>query len=160
RDALLSFAMRKKKEDPAETIKLPKAKNIRASFSSVLQARRSVRIYDGPIPLEDFATILYYSQGIPGYLKLRDYEVDADKIMLRATPSGGGFYPVKLYLIVWNVEGLDKGIYEYYPYHHSLRVVKQGYSREELETLAGFGEIKAETAAFNMVYVYELYSNS
>lgn len=160
RDALLSFAMRNKKEDPAETIKLPKAKNIRASFSSVLQARRSVRVFDGPIPLEDFSTILYYSQGITGYLMLRDKEVDAEKIMLHATPSGGGFYPVKLYLLVWYVEGLDRGIYEYYPHHHALRAVQEGYSRDELEALAGFGEIKIETAAFSMAYVYELYTNS
>jgi len=160
RDALLSFAMRNKKEDPAETTKLPKAKNIRASFSSVLQARRSVRVFDGPIPLEDFSTILYYSQGITGYLMLRDKEVDVEKIMLHATPSGGGFYPVKLYLLVWNVEGLDRGIYEYYPHHHALRAVQEGYSRDELEALAGFGEIKIETAAFSMAYVYELYTNS
>jgi len=160
RDAMLSFAMRDKKEDATETIKLPKAKNIRASFSSVLQARRSVRVFDGPIPLEDFATILYYSQGITGYLKLQDKEVDADKIKLHATPSGGGFYSVKLYLIVWNVDGLERGVYEYYPHHHSLRIVRQGYTRNELEALAGFGEIKIETSAFSMIYVYELYSNS
>ncbi|MGI6363120.1 MAG: SagB family peptide dehydrogenase [Bacillota bacterium] len=160
RDALLSFAMRDRKEDTTGTIKLPKAKNIRASFSSVLQARRSVRVFDGPIPLEDFATILYYSQGITGYLKLRDKEVDADKIMLHATPSGGGFYPVKLYLIAWNVTGLDRGVYEYFPHHHSLRVLRKGYSRQELEALAGFGEIDINTAAFSMAYVYELYTNS
>lgn len=160
RDALLSFAMRDRKEDITDTLKLPKAKTIRASFSAVLQARRSVRVFDGPIPLEDFATILYYSQGITGYLKLLDKEVDAEKIKLHATPSGGGFYPVRLYLVVWKVTGLDKGIYEYFPHHHSLRIVQQGYERDDLAALAGFGEIDINTAAFSMIYVYELYTNS
>ncbi len=160
RDALLSFAMRGKKEKAVETIKLPQAKKIRASFSAVLQARRSVRIFSGSIPLKDFATILYYSQGITGHLTLKDKEVDAERIMLRATPSGGGFYPVKLYIVAWNIEDLDKGIYEYCPHHHSLRLVEKGYSEEDLKGLAGFGDIKVETCAFCMVYVYELYTNS
>lgn len=160
RDAMLSFAMREKKEKAVETIKLPTAKNIRASFSSVLQARRSVRVFQGSIPLNDFSTILYYSQGVTGYLRLQDREVDAERILLRATPSGGGFYPVKLYLIAWNVDGLEKGIYEYYPCQHSLRLVEEGFSQEDLEALAGFGDLKIETSAFSIVYVYELYSNS
>ena len=160
RDALLSFAMREKKEEGVETIKLPQAKNIRATFSSVMRARRSVREFDGPIPLSDFASILYYAQGITGYMKLRESEVGAERILLHTNPSGGGFYPVKLYLVVWNVGGLERGIYEYYPYHHSLRLVEKGYSEEDLNALAGFGDIKVETSAFCAAYVYELYVNS
>ncbi|GKX32006.1 streptolysin associated protein SagB [Vallitalea longa] len=160
RDAMLSFAMRDKKENASELIKLPIAKKIRASFSSVLQARRSVRVFNGSIPLNDFATILYYSQGITGYITLRDKEEDAERIMLHATPSGGGFYPVRLYIVVWNVDKLPKGIYEYCPHHHSLRLVEKGYSEDDLKALAGFGNIKVETCAFCMAYVYELYVNS
>ncbi len=160
RDALLSFAMREKKENAIEAIKLPTAKKIRASFSAVLQSRRSVRIFNGSISLKEFATILYYSQGITGYLTLKDKEPDAERIMLHANPSGGGFYSVKLYIVAWNIEGLERGIYEYYPYHHSLRLVEKGYSEEDLKALAGFGDIKVETSAFCIAYVYELYVNS
>ncbi len=161
RDALLSFAMRNKKEQAYDnTIKLPQAKKIKAAFSAVLQARRSVRTFKGSIPLKDFATILFYSQGITGYLQLKEKAGDAERIMLRAAPSGGGFYPVKLYIVAWNVEGLERGIYEYYPYEHSLRLIEKGYSEEDLNALAGFGDIKVEDSAFCVAYVYELYLNS
>ncbi len=160
RDALLSFAMLPKKEHAEEIIKLPPPKKIKAAFSAVLQARRSVRVFNGSIPLKDFATILFYSQGITGYMTLKDKEVDAERIMLHAAPSGGGFYPVKLYIVAWNVDGLERGLYEYYPHHHALRVVERGYNQEDLIALAGFGDIKAETSAFCMSYIYEIYVNS
>ncbi len=160
KDALVSFAMRDKKELAYESIKLPKPKKIKVTFSSVLQARRSVREYNGSIPLEDFASILYYTQGVSGYLMMKDKEEDADRIQLRMNPSGGGFYPVKLILVVWNITNLEKGIYEYYPYHHSLRLVERGFSECDLKNLAGFGEIDPTKCAFCAVYIYELYVNS
>ena len=160
RDAQLSFAMKEKKEEAYETIKLPKPKKVRTAFSTVIQARRSVRKFDGPISLVDLSTILYLSNGITGYMTLRDGEKDADKIKLHANPSGGGFYSVKLYLIIWNVTGLEKGIYEYYPYHHTLRLISEGFEQKNLENLAGFGDMDITTSAFCGVYVYDMYLNS
>lgn len=160
RDAQLSFAMKEKKEEAYVTIELPKPKKIKAAFSTVVQARRSVRQFEGSIPLKDFSTILYLSSGITGYMTLRDGEKDADKIKLHANPSGGGFYSVKLYLIVWNVDGLERGIYEYYPYHHTLRLVEKGFNKDNLESLAGFGDMDITKASFCATYVYDLYLNS
>lgn len=160
KDALVSFAMREKKELAYESIKLPKPKKIKVSFSSVLQARRSIRDFEGSIPLDDFASILYYAQGISGYMTLKDGEADADKIKLHTNPSGGGFYAVKLMMVIWNVKGLERGVYEYYPYHHALHLIEKGFNEEDLKNLAGFGEIDACKCAFCTAYVYELYLNS
>ncbi|HZT36083.1 MAG TPA: SagB/ThcOx family dehydrogenase, partial [Nitrososphaera sp.] len=45
---------------------------------------------------------------------------DGSEWLLRTAPSGGGLYPVDLYCMVINVDGLAPGLYFYNVLHHSL----------------------------------------
>ena len=160
RDALLTFASKKTREEAAETIKLPKPRRLKASIEAVSGNRRSLRSFSGGMSLQDLATVLFYTCGVTGKMRLTSPETDAEDIYLRIQPSGGGLYPVLLYILVWDVKGLERGIYEYYPYHHALRKERSGLDEETLRNLAGFGEMNIEKASFCFAYVYQLYVNS
>ena len=160
RDALLTSASKKILEESAEAIKLPKPKHIKTAISAVIGNRRSLRAFSGSMTIQDLSTILLHTCGVTGSVHLTQPEKDAEEIYLRSQPSGGGLYPITLYIVAWNVNGLEGGIYEYYPYHHSIRIIKDGMDVETLRNLAGFGEIAIENASFCFIYVYNLYANS
>lgn len=82
----------------------------KASLSTVLQARRSVRHFrqDGIVTLEEVSRLLWSAQGVsspPGY---------------RTSPSAGALYPLEVYLVVRRVPGLEPGIYHYDSAGHLL----------------------------------------
>lgn len=93
------------------------------SLVQAIENRRSVRSYSGgSITLPELSRILHSAQGITsgtGY---------------RAAPSAGATYPLTLYIISENVDGLQDGIYCYTPDGHFLSQVKEG---EFLHDLAG-----------------------
>lgn len=160
RDAVMTFASKKTYEEAVEFIKLPKPKRVKTSISTVLESRRSLRSFKGAMTLQDLSTVLFYASGVTGKMRLKEPEKDAEEIYLRSNPSGGGFYPVTLYVVVWNVKGLERGVYEFLPYHHSIRKIKAELNEETMKNLAGFGEIEIERAAFCFAYSYQLYVNS
>ncbi len=92
------------------------------SLEQAILQRRSVRNYkDEPISLEAAAQILWSAQGITEPTR-----------GFRASPSAGALYPLSLYLVSGNVQGLAPGIYRYLPEKNSLRLVKEGDLREAL----------------------------
>lgn len=162
RDAILTASFRNLREDTDDTILLPKRKNLKVSIGSVIESRRSVRKFSGrSVTIESLSTILYYAQGVSGELKLKDKLYDnAESIKLRNAPSGGGLYPIRLFLAVWNVKGLDKGIYLYYPYTHAIKPIKVPLTLEDMKSFASFGDIEAEKTGFSIMYVYDFFVNT
>jgi len=110
------------KGEVLKTIELPEPKKHgEMSVEEALQKRRSVREYaKKPLRLEDLAQILWAAQGISKQPKFR------------TAPSAGATYPLELYVVVKNVEGLEKGVYHYDPYKHRLELVKTGDFSYEL----------------------------
>ena len=88
--------------------------------------RRSQRDFRGEtISLAEFSHLLYYSSGV------------TDKRQgLRAAPSAGATYPIEVYAMVNNVEGLTKGIYHYLIASHELELVREGDFRNEMSRAA------------------------
>jgi SagB-type dehydrogenase family enzyme len=88
--------------------------------------RRSQRDFRGEtMSLAELSHLLYYSSGV------------TDKRQgLRAAPSAGATYPIEVYAMVNNVEGLAKGIYHYLIASHELELVREGDFRNEMSRAA------------------------
>jgi SagB-type dehydrogenase family enzyme len=88
--------------------------------------RRSQRDFTGEkMSLAELSHLLHYSSGVTDK---RDG--------LRAAPSAGATYPIEVYAIVNNVEGLAKGIYHYLISSHELELLREGDFRNEMSQAA------------------------
>jgi len=92
------------------------------SLEEVLLKRRSVREYKKlPLTISEVSQLLWACQG-----------VTENTFKLRTSPSAGALYPLNVYLVVGEVEGLEKGVYKYNPNWHEIKLVKSGDIRDEL----------------------------
>ncbi len=107
------------KEYPdCKRIKLPKPEPGNMTVESAITNRRSVRYFkDETIKLEHLSQILFSGAGIT-------YGKSGQE--LRAAPSGGALYPIELYIVVNNVETLEKGLYHFHVKDSSLGLIKAG----------------------------------
>lgn len=91
------------------------------SVEEALSKRRSVRSYrPSPLNLKEVSQLLWAAQGV------------TRQGGGRTAPSAGALYPLELYLIAGDVEGLSPGAYRYSPTHHALAVHVSRDLREEL----------------------------
>ncbi|WP_129408137.1 SagB/ThcOx family dehydrogenase [Marinitoga lauensis] len=105
---------------PPEDISLGKV-----DLKSVLNNRKSRRVFeDKPLNLEELSYLLYYTQGVKSILK--------NKVTFRTVPSAGATHPLETYLIIFNIEGIEKGIYRYIPTIHKLQLLKKGDFSEDV----------------------------
>lgn len=134
------------KIEVGERIKLP-APDYRGNTSveEALSKRRSVRFYSGEdLSIEEVSQLLWAAQGITG--------------TGRTAPSAGALYPLELYLVVGDVEGLDNGVYQYRPVEHELEKLVTGDVQVELSKAAvGQNQEHVRDAAVDLVFtaVYE-----
>ena len=100
----------------------------------VIASRRSTRSYASqPMRLDELSRLLFLTSGISS---------DAFGNARRTAPSSGALYPIEVYPIVHNVDGLERGVYHYAYREHALellraedmrgRVVDQGLGQEFL----------------------------
>lgn len=95
------------------------------SLAAALATRRSVRSYvPQPLTLEEIAQLLWAAQGI------------THPSGLRSAPSAGALYPLEVFLVAGDVEGLPDGIYRYVPRDHALALVGRGDCRHALAAAA------------------------
>lgn len=161
-----ALANRDMEEEDEGLIPLPPYQNLREPIGAVVRSRRSVRQYSGrTLSLQAFSTLLYYGGGVSGELRLENVPETvslgkSDHIDLRTVASGGGLYPIHLYVLALNVEKLPSGVYRYLPKHHALRPVGPAMDPPAVKEMAQFGEIEVEKAGFLLGYVYNLHENA
>lgn len=111
----------------ATIVKLPAPRlKSEVSVEEALQKRRSVREFrKEPLPLSAVAQLLWAAQGI------------TDEEGKRTAPSAGALYPLEIYLVCGEVEGLPAGVYHYQPKEHALALVRDGDKRKRLSAAAG-----------------------
>lgn len=109
------------------------------SIEKVLKERRSVRAYkDTPLTEKNVSQLLWAGQGI-----------NEDGGKKRTSPSARGRYPIELYLVVFNVEGIEKGVYQYVPDGHSIVKVFGSDKNDAIVKASGSqGSISKCPAAF------------
>jgi SagB-type dehydrogenase family enzyme len=105
-----------------EVVALPKeVRTSPKSFEDLVWNRRSLReAVDYQLTLEQLSYLLYNCMGITAQTVHTDPMEGNVKITFRAVPSGGGLYPIEMYLIPKNVEGLELDMYHYDPYKHEV----------------------------------------
>jgi len=115
------------------------------SIEKALLERRSIRNYkDEPLTLAEVSQLLWAAQGI------------TNERGFRTAPSAGALYPLELYVVIGNVEGISEGIYRYNPEEHELIKIVNGDKRAELCD-AALGQSCVEKGAMAIVFsaVYE-----
>lgn len=145
-------------EEPGD-IDLPSPRQLRGRLSSVIEARRSSRNFvNTPIPLRDVSTLLHHAAGVTASHKGETMLGTRGSFLYRANPSGGGLYPIDLYLMAVNVSGLERGAYKYLPYGHSLQRI--GDHGDDVPGLIYSADFDSADVGFGLVYVYDLHRNS
>lgn len=148
----------------AERVLLPPIEAVAGpSFDEVIRARRSAKLsatlpaFDSaPVSLKALGQLLFYSYGIShsddaevGHGDHEHAKEDAPEgsmprsippMRYRTAPSGGGLYPLELYAVVLNVEGVAQGAYHYNVSGHYLETVQPatdgGFTEEALGLLS------------------------
>ena len=112
--------------EPNEHIKLPKREITgKRSVELLLWQRRSVRSYKkSSMNLAEIGQLLWSAQGV------------SNTRGLRTAPSAGALYPLKLFVVVGDVNELSPGIYQYNPEDHSLLKTAEGDVRKLLQKAA------------------------
>jgi SagB-type dehydrogenase family enzyme len=85
-----------------------------AKLGDTLLRRASGRKYERKaMPLQQLSNLLFYSAGVTR--KGRLSRLPSINLKFRPYPSGGGLYPLELYAILLNVEGIEPSIVHYDP---------------------------------------------
>ena len=104
----------------SNTFPLPKPKtNGKVSVEKALQNRRSLRtLSETPLSISEIGQLCWAAQGV------------TDDKGHRTTPSAMATYPLELYVIVGDVNGLAPGVYRYSPTEHALILGVEGDKRQ------------------------------
>jgi len=104
-------------------IKLPDPdKQGSVTLEKALNERRSLRQYkQEKLSLSEISQILWAAHGTNAFGKV-------------TVPSAGARYPLRLYLIVGNVAGINQGIYRYNNKENVLELLEEGDKRIELSS--------------------------
>jgi SagB-type dehydrogenase family enzyme len=135
-------ALYKTYADAKQTL-LPPPRDFQGLYTEeAIQRRRSVRDYSGqPMTIEELSRLLYHTGGI---------NAERWGHQLRAAPSAGALYPIEIYPIIHQVEGLQPGLYHYAVRDHALELLQAGDLRREI---AHDGLMQEFLGQANLVFV-------
>ncbi len=110
------------------------------SIEEAMLHRRSVRRYTKePITLNDLSQLLWAAQGI------------TSEEGFRTAPSAGALYPLEVYVVAGNVDGLAGGVYRYQAEGHTLQRIRDGDLRSNLSECA-LKQTQITDAAVDIVF--------
>lgn len=115
------------------------------SVEQALRTRRSVRVYSSePLVLAEVSKLLWAAQGL------------THTKGLRTAASAGALYPLEIYLLAGNVEGLPMGLYHYQPPDHTLiRIDAEDKRRALFEAALQQKAVKDAAIVFVISGVYK-----
>lgn len=121
----------------SETVHLPPPSLGAMTVEEAVLRRRSVSsgggaFGAGPVTVDELGAVLAFSYGPTREIKSPRLP---NSQLLRATTSAGGLYPLEIYPLVFDCEGLAPGIYHYRVVDHALEILRPGSLKEPfLET--------------------------
>lgn len=108
-------------------IALPQPTTLSAPLSTVLDHRHSTRSFsDQHIPLETLSTLLTYAAG--------ERTRGASEQILRRYPSAGARYPLEIYILAKDIEGVAPGLYHFNVRDRTLEHMADGAVAHTLDT--------------------------
>ncbi len=150
KEPIYSQSFHPKKIFKKEVVSLPELNLINNDLFNALVNRKSysklnIRI---PIKLEDLSTLLQLS-----YLGR-----NKSSNQLLSVPSAGGFYSSSMYLIVFNILGIEAGVYYWDPFERHLALLKKGDYREELKEgiVLDLNKMQVENCTFAIILTSNL----
>ncbi len=118
----------------------------RLSVEEAIYGRQSIRKYSkDPLSLREISQMLWSANGI---------NIDGTTGPTRSYPSAGGLYPLDIYLAVFNVKNLGKGLYKYIPEKNKLRITLRGDLKSALYE-ASYYQNMFGSAAEVIIYAYD-----
>ncbi len=160
-DAVLTACHADLEEDLRDVVELPRPKPIKTGLTATVTSRRSSRNFTGaPVSMADLSAMLHHCQGISGELPYGNPADPHGVIKLRNSPSGGGLYPVTIFVHAFHVSGLPAGTYEYFPYAHALKPVVEDPSSPAAGELLQSPDFDIDLSGFALTFVYNMYHNS
>ena len=116
-----------------QRVNLPTGVRLRRELGDVLGQRRSQRTYTGdPLPQDYLATIVRSAGAITGQTDVDLMGGGHVTVRFRTAPSGGGLYPIDIYVASLRVDGLERGLYRYDPLSDTLM---HSGNREDVDEL-------------------------
>src|SRR3990167_1926422 len=114
-------------------IALPNSEPLDMALGDAVTRRRSIRSYTGDqISFEFLATMIRSGCAISANVTARLMSEGNATFSFRTVPSAGGLYPIDLYIISRNVEGLAKGVYRYIPNRDALLLERDAVKADQL----------------------------
>lgn len=139
--------------DAKKEISLPDPTYISSTFSNTALNRQTIRSFDinESISLSDLSTILYYTFGATA----TSLDHGAGEALFKVSPSGGGRHSIEAYPVIFNVDGVENGIYHYSVKNHSLELVEIGDFRDWMISASG-NQYHTSWPAVSIIYVAQL----
>lgn len=133
-------------------VKLPSDLDpLRLSLGESISRRVSTRNFSNlPISFPQLATLLHYSYGIN-----RTNEGTAFTRAFRNVPSGGALYPLDVFFHVRAVDGLESGVYHYYPPGNSVRLLVDNDRTRDLSAVVVQQELLAASVMLFVTAQFE-----
>lgn len=118
-------------------VALPQPAFLSCGYDRLLTSRRSTRLFgSGQMSLNELSTLLNLSAGIsstkPHNSSAKDWNYTR-----RYYPSAGARYPIEIYVMSLDVNGLENGLYHYNVKFHYLEMLDSSNLSEELRTITG-----------------------
>jgi SagB-type dehydrogenase family enzyme len=131
----------------SERVKLPETTLDDISLGDAIRGRRShVGAYTGQaVALQQLAAMLRWSYGITRSIDSKNFP--GQKLHYRASASAGALYPLEIYPLVFNVDGLAAGIYHYAVPDNELEIVRRGSPLDALLGMTTYYEMIRTSAA-------------
>jgi SagB-type dehydrogenase family enzyme len=114
------------------------------SLVSAMENRKSRRKYtEEPLSIEEISFLLWATQGI---------RFNAGKYAFRNVPSAGCRHALETYLAVFNIEGIEQGVYRYLPLSHELLFEFKEQNLKKKIIKATFGQLFAGQSAVTFIW--------
>ena len=119
-----------KRSSHLPAVPLPEPSLPATAFADVVEGRRSERTFrEAPLQLADLTALLHAAYGVT-----HELDVGAPGLgpQLRTVPSGGGLFPLEIYVLPWRVDDLPRALYHFDPLRRVLEQIRPGEFEDDV----------------------------